>query len=207
MSTLKTVLAGAVIAGCAASAALAEDLSGSRTQLGRGTTSRVTFDRGNLSGGQPVFSGERKGPAVNGVPSDLSAIQMQTLADALQHIRDLRKQGLTSDAQIVNGDPTRVPPIAGLTAAERAVLTLMEVPGTFSYARAATALIQPSKHQAVFYAFDIDRILNNESELIPNGRLGVPDDIAAMVTFLVSTRADFITGQHISVSGGYSMVG
>ncbi len=39
------------------------------------------------------------------------------------------------------------------------------------------------------------------------GRLGVPDDIAGMVTFLVSSRADFITGQHISVSGGYSMVG
>ena len=39
------------------------------------------------------------------------------------------------------------------------------------------------------------------------GRLGIPDDIAGMVAFLVSPRADFITGQHISVSGGYSMVG
>ena len=37
-------------------------------------------------------------------------------------------------------------------------------------------------------------------------RLGLPSDIANAVAFLVSDRAEWITGQVLSVSGGYSMV-
>jgi NAD(P)-dependent dehydrogenase (short-subunit alcohol dehydrogenase family) len=40
---------------------------------------------------------------------------------------------------------------------------------------------------------------------IPLGRLGTPDDIANAVLFLASDRASFITGQTISVDGGYTM--
>jgi 2-hydroxycyclohexanecarboxyl-CoA dehydrogenase len=39
------------------------------------------------------------------------------------------------------------------------------------------------------------------------GRLGRPSDIANAVTFLASARAEWITGQVLSVNGGYSMVG
>lgn len=38
------------------------------------------------------------------------------------------------------------------------------------------------------------------------GRLGQPQDIADAVAFLVSARAAWITGQVLSVNGGYSMV-
>lgn len=38
------------------------------------------------------------------------------------------------------------------------------------------------------------------------GRIGQPSDIANAVAFLASDAADFITGQVLSVSGGYSMV-
>jgi NAD(P)-dependent dehydrogenase (short-subunit alcohol dehydrogenase family) len=38
-------------------------------------------------------------------------------------------------------------------------------------------------------------------------RLGQPSDIANAVTFLASDRAEWITGQILSVNGGYSMVG
>jgi NAD(P)-dependent dehydrogenase (short-subunit alcohol dehydrogenase family) len=41
----------------------------------------------------------------------------------------------------------------------------------------------------------------------PLGRLGEPEDIANLVLFLASDRASWITGQIISVSGGYTMVG
>ena len=41
---------------------------------------------------------------------------------------------------------------------------------------------------------------------IPLGRLGTADDIANAVLFLASDRANFITGQTISVDGGYTMV-
>jgi NAD(P)-dependent dehydrogenase (short-subunit alcohol dehydrogenase family) len=39
----------------------------------------------------------------------------------------------------------------------------------------------------------------------PAGRLGEPEDIAAMVAFLASRRAAWITGQVISVNGGFVM--
>jgi 2-hydroxycyclohexanecarboxyl-CoA dehydrogenase len=39
------------------------------------------------------------------------------------------------------------------------------------------------------------------------GRIGRPSDAAAAVAFLVSEKASFITGQCLSVSGGYSMIG
>jgi NAD(P)-dependent dehydrogenase (short-subunit alcohol dehydrogenase family) len=37
---------------------------------------------------------------------------------------------------------------------------------------------------------------------IPIGRVGFPEDIAAMVAFMASSQADFITGQTIYVDGG-----
>ncbi len=40
----------------------------------------------------------------------------------------------------------------------------------------------------------------------PMRRLGRPDDLAAAYVFLASEQAGFITGQTLSVSGGYSMV-
>ncbi|HEV3184498.1 MAG TPA: SDR family oxidoreductase [Xanthobacteraceae bacterium] len=42
--------------------------------------------------------------------------------------------------------------------------------------------------------------------LYPVRRLGLPDDVAPMVALLASPRAGWITGQVISISGGYSMV-
>ena len=39
----------------------------------------------------------------------------------------------------------------------------------------------------------------------PIGRLGEPDDIGSMVTYLASDVADFITGQILFVDGGYSV--
>lgn len=38
----------------------------------------------------------------------------------------------------------------------------------------------------------------------PLGRLGVPEDVAKVVTFLASDGASHITGQTLSVSGGYT---
>ncbi|MBX6378267.1 MAG: SDR family oxidoreductase [Clostridia bacterium] len=40
----------------------------------------------------------------------------------------------------------------------------------------------------------------------PLGRLGRPADVAAAVVFLASAKASFITGQTLSVSGGYRMM-
>jgi NAD(P)-dependent dehydrogenase (short-subunit alcohol dehydrogenase family) len=42
--------------------------------------------------------------------------------------------------------------------------------------------------------------------LYPVRRLGLPDDIAPTVALLASPRSGWITGQTLSISGGYSMV-
>lgn len=39
----------------------------------------------------------------------------------------------------------------------------------------------------------------------PAGRLGTPEDIASAVGFLCSPEASYVTGQTVSVSGGYSV--
>ena len=43
-------------------------------------------------------------------------------------------------------------------------------------------------------------------EIISHGKIGGPEDVAAMIVFLASDRAKHITGQVISVNGGYSMI-
>lgn len=41
---------------------------------------------------------------------------------------------------------------------------------------------------------------------VPKGRLGRPEDIANMVVFLSTDEADYVTGSHIVVDGGISVV-
>ena len=43
-------------------------------------------------------------------------------------------------------------------------------------------------------------------ERTPMGRFGSPEDVAHMVVFLASEKADFITGQRIAVNGGRTFV-
>jgi 3-oxoacyl-[acyl-carrier protein] reductase len=53
------------------------------------------------------------------------------------------------------------------------------------------------------------RYLNDDARAMfvartPLGRLGVPDDIAAVVAFLASSDAGWVTGQVLGVSGGFA---
>jgi NAD(P)-dependent dehydrogenase (short-subunit alcohol dehydrogenase family) len=51
-----------------------------------------------------------------------------------------------------------------------------------------------------------DRRLKTILKMYPTGRLGEPEDIAAMVTFLMSDQAGWVTGQVMSVNGGFVML-
>lgn len=57
-------------------------------------------------------------------------------------------------------------------------------------------------HDPEWLAANRDKLVR----LYPVRRLGQPDDIAPTVTLLASPRSGWITGQVISISGGYSMV-
>ena len=50
-----------------------------------------------------------------------------------------------------------------------------------------------------------DKLIDSLKRGIPMRRLGVPEDIAGAVAFVVSDDAGFITGQTLSVSGGLTM--
>jgi 3-oxoacyl-[acyl-carrier protein] reductase len=50
-----------------------------------------------------------------------------------------------------------------------------------------------------------EKIKDKLIEQIPLSRLGLPEDIAHSVTFLVSSRSSYITGQVINVNGGMLM--
>jgi NAD(P)-dependent dehydrogenase (short-subunit alcohol dehydrogenase family) len=67
----------------------------------------------------------------------------------------------------------------------------------------ALGLIQTSHSDAAFLEKNRERIL----QFYAIKRLGKPDDVASLVAFLASAHASWITGQTISVSGGYSTVG
>jgi 2-hydroxycyclohexanecarboxyl-CoA dehydrogenase len=51
------------------------------------------------------------------------------------------------------------------------------------------------------------KILSKMDKIIPLGRTGTGEDIAAAVVFLASSEAEFVTGQTLSVSGGLTMSG
>lgn len=47
-----------------------------------------------------------------------------------------------------------------------------------------------------------DEVLDGFAELVPIGRIGKPEELAAMVTFLASEQASYVSGTSILVDGG-----
>jgi 3-oxoacyl-[acyl-carrier protein] reductase len=50
-----------------------------------------------------------------------------------------------------------------------------------------------------------DGVKDGLTETIPMGRIGMPEDVAEAVLFLVSSRAGYLTGQVLQVNGGMYM--
>ena len=54
-------------------------------------------------------------------------------------------------------------------------------------------------------SFDNPEIRKSSENLIPNGRIAMPEDIGKVVMFLLSNSSDYINGETIFVDGGYSV--
>ena len=96
---------------------------------------------------------------------------------------------------------------------------LKGLPGQTNYSAAKAALIGATKALAQevaargvtvnavapgFIATDMTSDLNEAelAKMIPAGRFGKPEEVAALVAFLASDDAAYITGQAISINGG-----
>ena len=96
---------------------------------------------------------------------------------------------------------------------------LKGLPGQTNYSAAKAALIGATKALAQevavrkvtvnavapgFIATDMTKDLDEKTlkAMIPTGRFGKPEEVAAAVSFLASEKASYITGEVISVNGG-----
>ncbi len=115
--------------------------------------------------------------------------------------------------RIVNftGDSARVGEVGlSVTAASRGgVLSLTKSlakelgPSGITINTVALGLVETSHSDKAFLQKNMEKIVR----LYPLRRIGQASDVAPMVVFLASDGARWITGQTISVSGGYSVVG
>ena len=64
-------------------------------------------------------------------------------------------------------------------------------------------LVNLAEHQARTRGIEAREAYSQWEREIPMGRLGEPDELAALVAFLASTRASYITGASIAVDGGW----
>jgi 3-oxoacyl-[acyl-carrier protein] reductase len=64
-------------------------------------------------------------------------------------------------------------------------------------------LVHLAEHNAQSRGIEVDEAYGAWEREIPMGRLGEPQELAALVAFLVSGRASYITGTSIPVDGGW----
>ncbi|MFC0271368.1 elongation factor P 5-aminopentanone reductase [Metabacillus herbersteinensis] len=103
--------------------------------------------------------------------------------------------------------------IWGLVGASCEVLYSMVKGGQNAFVKALAKELAPSKIrvnaiapgviQTPMMAQFSEEELENLQEEIPMGRLGTPEEIASTVSFLASEDSSYITGQIISVNGGW----
>ena len=68
---------------------------------------------------------------------------------------------------------------------------------------ATERLLGLAERQAADSGKTAQEVIDGFAAMIPAGRVGQPDELAALITFLASEKAAYITGTSIPVDGGY----
>jgi len=142
-------------------------------------------------------------------PDDVFRSQIElNLTSAFQGCKAAATR-MTDGGSIVNitsGAGTRGSPFTGPYAAAKAGLINLTQTLALELAERSIRVNAVSPGPVATEAFiDVLGVADRLDELrrtIPLGRLGTPDDIAAMVLFLCSPSASWITGEHHLVAGG-----
>ena len=66
----------------------------------------------------------------------------------------------------------------------------------------APGIVDTETTKTVFPSYSLKEYVKN----VPLGRLGIEDDIKGVVSFLCSEQSNYITGQVLTVDGGYTMI-
>ena len=117
---------------------------------------------------------------------------------ALPHLRKSRN-GLIINLGGPNADVLGGKTMTAAYSAAKAGLTVL----TKSLARSeAKYAVRVNQVNPGFIATSVYRKKGEDAKAVPLGRLGTPEDVAALVGYLVSERASYINGAVINVHGG-----
>jgi NAD(P)-dependent dehydrogenase (short-subunit alcohol dehydrogenase family) len=62
-----------------------------------------------------------------------------------------------------------------------------------------------AREQGALLGISPEEFTSRRRKQVPLGRMERPEDVANVIAFLVSSRADYMTGQALSVDGGLVM--
>lgn len=149
-----------------------------------------------------------------GLMTDMSEEEMnQMIAIHLTSPFKLTQKIIPSMIRKKSGNIIVISSIWGITGASCEVLYSMVKGGQNSFVKALAKELAPSQIRVNAIApgaietkmlsnFTSEE-LNELKEEIPLGRLGHPDEVADTVSFLASKQSSYITGQVLSVNGGW----
>lgn len=154
------------------------------------------------------------GVSFYGLMTDISKGEMEEMIHLhITSLYEVTKNYLPHMIKNKNGNIIVISSIWGEVGASCEVLYSMTKGGQLAYVKALAKEVAPSgiRVNAVSPGAINTQMLNQFSsedlidltEEIPIGRLGYPSEIADAVSFLLSDRSSYITGQVLSVNGGW----